>query len=90
MTSKSLSFDDSQEDIPILLGGTRANVFDWDPFGSLGRIIKKSTLAEVKAGGWGISEVEGSNQSLYLFEFEDGRDSEYIWRSDLYPVLLKP
>ena len=86
MTSKPPSFDDSQEDIPILSGGTPANAFDWDPFGSLGRILKKSTLAEAEAEGGDISEVEGSVQLLYLFEFQDGRDNEYIWRANLYPV----
>lgn len=89
MSSYPLSFDDAPDEISISFDGTPANAFDAYPYGAAGRIVKKATLAEIEAEGFDVSEAGNLDQTLYLFEFKDGRPSEYVWRSNLYLVPLE-
>jgi len=77
-----------QDNLPV---GTLACAFQEYPYGSYGKIIKVSTLKEIEAEGYDISEVSkvSKDSILYLFEFKNGRKNDYIWPSNIFPVPLE-
>lgn len=83
----SLSFNNVVDGIPILPGGTPACMGNPSPYGSFGKIVRQVTIAQIRSEGWGVDGQE--NEVLYWFEYADGRPSEYIWRSNLYPAFAE-
>lgn len=81
------SFEEEKNEILI---GTQVCVGDHYPWESGAEIARKASIKEIKAEGYEIETVRTDDEILYWVEYANKNyPPEYVWRGNLYPVLLE-